>query len=134
MGQRRNPWELRFDQHAAEQLVLVEDPATRRLDRVIVDAELPKPMQSDVHYDYDPAGTVTSSADNVNMPSGAVVSSLGLRAVEIGPVDGRGLDTDQHLVVGGNRTIDLDDADDFGRAVPLLDRSSHHSPSPGSTG
>ena len=36
---------------------------TRRLTRTIVDAELPHPMQSDVHYTYDPAGNITSIAD-----------------------------------------------------------------------
>ncbi|WP_255283733.1 RHS repeat-associated core domain-containing protein, partial [Saccharomonospora azurea] len=36
---------------------------TRRLARTIVDAELPKPMQSDTRYSYDPAGNVTSIAD-----------------------------------------------------------------------
>ncbi|CAM2992922.1 hypothetical protein SAXI111661_12765 [Saccharomonospora xinjiangensis] len=36
---------------------------TRRLVRTIVDAELPKPMQSDARYSYDPAGNVTSIAD-----------------------------------------------------------------------
>ncbi|MFJ8580885.1 RHS repeat domain-containing protein [Micromonospora sp. NPDC093277] len=39
------------------------DPATRRLDRSIMDSELPRPMQSDVHYQYDDAGNVTSVAD-----------------------------------------------------------------------
>ncbi|OZV74304.1 hypothetical protein CA850_30290 [Micromonospora echinospora] len=39
------------------------DAHTRRLDRTIVDAELPRPMQSDVHYRYDDMGNVTSVAD-----------------------------------------------------------------------
>ncbi|MFB6726457.1 phospholipase A2 [Kribbella sp. NPDC056345] len=39
------------------------DDNTRQLSRTIVDAELPKPMQSDVNYDYDPAGNITSVAD-----------------------------------------------------------------------
>ncbi|MEH1129520.1 RHS repeat-associated core domain-containing protein [Micromonospora sp. CPCC 206061] len=39
------------------------DTSTRRLDRVIVDAEVPAPMQSDVHYEYDDIGNVTSIAD-----------------------------------------------------------------------
>jgi RHS repeat-associated protein len=39
------------------------DTSTRRLDRTIVDAELPRPMQSDVHYRYDEIGNVTSIAD-----------------------------------------------------------------------
>jgi RHS repeat-associated protein len=39
------------------------DDSTRRLDRSIVDAEVPRPMQADVHYDYDPAGNVTAIAD-----------------------------------------------------------------------
>jgi RHS repeat-associated protein len=36
---------------------------TRRLERTIVDAEVPRPMQSDIHYTYDPSGNVTSVAD-----------------------------------------------------------------------
>ncbi|GGS58083.1 RHS repeat domain-containing protein [Actinokineospora fastidiosa] len=36
---------------------------TRRLNRSIVDAEVPAPMQSDVNYTYDPAGNVTSIVD-----------------------------------------------------------------------
>jgi RHS repeat-associated protein len=36
---------------------------TRRLERSIVDAEVPHPMQSDVHLSYDPNGDVTSAAD-----------------------------------------------------------------------
>jgi RHS repeat-associated protein len=39
------------------------DTNTRRLDRTIVDAELPRPMQADTHYSYDPAGNVTAIAD-----------------------------------------------------------------------
>ncbi|MBP2330660.1 RHS repeat-associated protein [Kibdelosporangium banguiense] len=39
------------------------DTNTRRLNRSIVDAEVPKPMQSDVHYTYDEAGGITSIAD-----------------------------------------------------------------------
>ncbi|MEV6412478.1 RHS repeat-associated core domain-containing protein [Kribbella sp. NPDC051718] len=39
------------------------DDSTRKLNRTIVDAELPQPMQSDVHYTYDPAGRITSIAD-----------------------------------------------------------------------
>jgi RHS repeat-associated protein len=40
------------------------DTPTRRLDRTIVDAEGPKPMQTDTHYGYDPAGNVTSIVDS----------------------------------------------------------------------
>ncbi|MET0136315.1 MAG: polymorphic toxin-type HINT domain-containing protein [Kibdelosporangium sp.] len=36
------------------------DPSTRRVERSIVDAEVPAPMQSDVHYKYDDAGFTTS--------------------------------------------------------------------------
>ncbi|WP_409186250.1 RHS repeat-associated core domain-containing protein [Amycolatopsis sp. VS8301801F10] len=36
------------------------DDHTRRLDRSIVDAEVPHPMQADTHYAYNPAGNVTS--------------------------------------------------------------------------
>ena len=39
------------------------EDSTRRLTRTIVDAELPKPMQTDVNYTYDPAGNVTSVAN-----------------------------------------------------------------------
>ncbi|RSM45818.1 type IV secretion protein Rhs [Amycolatopsis balhimycina DSM 5908] len=39
------------------------DQNDRRLTRSIVDTETPSPMQSDVHYSYDPAGSVTSLAD-----------------------------------------------------------------------
>lgn len=39
------------------------DPSTRRLDRTIVDAELSRPMQSDLHYRYDETGNVTAVAD-----------------------------------------------------------------------
>ncbi len=49
-GQR--VWQSRyFDEH------------TRRLERTIVDAELPEPMQSDTNYSYDPAGNITSVVD-----------------------------------------------------------------------
>ncbi|MGK4593560.1 RHS repeat-associated core domain-containing protein [Amycolatopsis sp. w19] len=36
------------------------DTNTRRLDRTIVDAEVPQPMQTDTRYDYNPAGGLTS--------------------------------------------------------------------------
>ncbi|PRY40479.1 RHS repeat-associated protein [Umezawaea tangerina] len=39
------------------------DPNTRRLQRSIVDAEVPSPMQSDVNYSYDPSGNITSVSD-----------------------------------------------------------------------
>ncbi|MEV4756131.1 RHS repeat-associated core domain-containing protein [Micromonospora sp. NPDC049559] len=39
------------------------DDSTRRLDRTVVDAELPRPMQADLHYAYDPSGNVTSVAN-----------------------------------------------------------------------
>ncbi|SMD20153.1 RHS repeat-associated core domain-containing protein [Kibdelosporangium aridum] len=39
------------------------DTSTRRLNRSIVDAELPSPMQTDTRYTYSPAGTITSVAD-----------------------------------------------------------------------
>ncbi|WP_433379313.1 RHS repeat-associated core domain-containing protein [Actinoplanes sp. CA-142083] len=39
------------------------DTDTRRLDRTVVDAEVPRPVQADTHYTYDPAGNVTSVAD-----------------------------------------------------------------------
>lgn len=42
---------------------LYYDEATRRVDRIIVDAEVPRPMQADRHYTYDPAGNVLSLAD-----------------------------------------------------------------------
>ncbi|MGN9907459.1 RHS repeat-associated core domain-containing protein [Phytohabitans sp. LJ34] len=44
-------------------LSLYYEDSTRRLSRTIVDAELPKPVQADVHYGYDPAGNVLSIAD-----------------------------------------------------------------------
>jgi RHS repeat-associated protein len=36
---------------------------TRRLQRSIVDAEVPAPMQADLSYAYDPAGNITSISD-----------------------------------------------------------------------
>ncbi|WP_245589521.1 RHS repeat-associated core domain-containing protein [Amycolatopsis balhimycina] len=39
------------------------DTNTRRLNRSIVDAEVPAPMQDDLNYAYDPAGNITSIAD-----------------------------------------------------------------------
>jgi RHS repeat-associated protein len=39
------------------------DTNTRRLNRSIVDAEVPAPMQSDVNYTRDPTGNITSVAD-----------------------------------------------------------------------
>ncbi|MFB9905575.1 RHS repeat-associated core domain-containing protein [Allokutzneria oryzae] len=39
------------------------DDNTRRLNRTIIDAELPKPMQADVNYTHDPAGNITTLAD-----------------------------------------------------------------------
>ncbi len=45
-------------------LSLYYDDTTRRLDRQIVDAEVPAPMQSDVNYTYDNAGNVTKVADS----------------------------------------------------------------------
>ncbi|GFJ87002.1 RHS repeat-associated core domain-containing protein [Phytohabitans rumicis] len=39
------------------------ESSTRRLERTIVDAEVPRPMQADVRYAYDPVGNITSIAD-----------------------------------------------------------------------
>jgi RHS repeat-associated protein len=39
------------------------DGPTRRIERTIVDAELPRPMQADLNYRYDPAGNLTAIAD-----------------------------------------------------------------------
>ncbi|MEV6605321.1 RHS repeat-associated core domain-containing protein [Kutzneria sp. NPDC051319] len=39
------------------------DDHTRRLQRSIVDAEVPAPMQADRHYTYDQSGNITSIAD-----------------------------------------------------------------------
>ncbi|MFC0437481.1 RHS repeat-associated core domain-containing protein [Kutzneria buriramensis] len=39
------------------------DDHTRRLNRSIVDAEVPAPMQADTHYSYDQSGNITSIAD-----------------------------------------------------------------------
>ncbi|MGB3442886.1 MAG: RHS repeat-associated core domain-containing protein [Actinophytocola sp.] len=36
---------------------------TRRLQRTVVDAEVPNPMQADYHYTYDDIGNITSVAD-----------------------------------------------------------------------
>ncbi|MEV5720490.1 polymorphic toxin-type HINT domain-containing protein [Amycolatopsis mediterranei] len=44
-------------------LSLYYDDTTRRLNRQIVDAEVPAPMQADVNYGYDNAGNVTKIAD-----------------------------------------------------------------------
>ncbi|HCT78144.1 MAG TPA: hypothetical protein DGT23_16525 [Micromonosporaceae bacterium] len=41
------------------------EDATRRTQRSIVDAEVPQPMQADLHYTHDPAGNVTAIADRV---------------------------------------------------------------------
>jgi len=41
------------------------EQGTRRLDRLVVDAEAPAPLQSDTSYDYDPAGNLTSVATDV---------------------------------------------------------------------
>ncbi len=43
---------------------------TRRLERMIVDAEVPRPMQADINYTYDDAGNITSIADT---PQGQAV-------------------------------------------------------------
>ncbi|WIX76951.1 RHS repeat-associated core domain-containing protein [Amycolatopsis carbonis] len=46
------------------------DEHTRRLDRTIVDAEVPHPMQADTHYVYNPAGNITSISDTpLDQPS-----------------------------------------------------------------
>ncbi|WP_019853909.1 polymorphic toxin-type HINT domain-containing protein [Actinopolyspora mortivallis] len=45
------------------------DEHTRRTKRTIVDAEVPDPMQADLAYSYDPAGNITSIADQ---PRGGV--------------------------------------------------------------
>ncbi|WP_340685001.1 RHS repeat-associated core domain-containing protein [Amycolatopsis coloradensis] len=42
------------------------DDSDRRLTRSVVDAETPSPMLSDLHYGYDPAGSITSIADKFN--------------------------------------------------------------------
>ncbi|MEV6605319.1 RHS repeat-associated core domain-containing protein [Kutzneria sp. NPDC051319] len=39
------------------------DDHTRRIERTIIDAEVPSPMQSDTHYSYDDYGDLTSIAD-----------------------------------------------------------------------
>ncbi|MEU6264662.1 polymorphic toxin-type HINT domain-containing protein [Saccharopolyspora shandongensis] len=39
------------------------DEHTRRLYRMIADAEVPQPMQADIRYTYDPTGNITSIAD-----------------------------------------------------------------------
>jgi RHS repeat-associated protein len=39
------------------------DTHTRRLQRTIMDAEVPTPMQADVNYGYDPFGNITSVTD-----------------------------------------------------------------------
>ncbi|WP_456242710.1 RHS repeat-associated core domain-containing protein [Actinopolyspora lacussalsi] len=39
------------------------DEHTRRTERTIVDAEVSEPMQADLAYSYDPAGNITSIAD-----------------------------------------------------------------------
>jgi RHS repeat-associated protein len=39
------------------------DDSTRRVQRTIIDAEVPSPMQSDTHYTYDDYGNITSIAD-----------------------------------------------------------------------
>ncbi|MEV4603493.1 RHS repeat-associated core domain-containing protein [Amycolatopsis sp. NPDC049253] len=44
-------------------LTYLYDDHTRRLDRTVVDAEVPHPMQADTHYAYNPAGNITSISD-----------------------------------------------------------------------
>ncbi|EWM11280.1 large secreted protein, partial [Kutzneria sp. 744] len=39
------------------------DDSTRRIQRTIIDAEVPSPMQSDTHFSYDDYGNITSIAD-----------------------------------------------------------------------
>ncbi|MFC4856935.1 RHS repeat-associated core domain-containing protein [Actinophytocola glycyrrhizae] len=51
------------DTGARRWLSFYYDDNTRRLTRSIVDAEVSQPMQTDVHYTYDPAGNITSIAD-----------------------------------------------------------------------
>jgi RHS repeat-associated protein len=46
-------------------LTQLYDSSTRRVDRTIVDAEVARPMQADIHYAYDPAGNILSIADTV---------------------------------------------------------------------
>jgi RHS repeat-associated protein len=54
------------------------DTNTRRLNRSIVDAEVPAPMQADTHYTYDPAGNITSIADTPQaQPSNVDVQCFG---------------------------------------------------------
>ncbi len=48
------------------------DDHTRRLHRSIVDAEVDHPMQTDTHYTYNPAGTITSIA---NTPIGQLADT-----------------------------------------------------------
>ncbi|MEH1124110.1 RHS repeat-associated core domain-containing protein [Micromonospora sp. CPCC 206061] len=51
-------------------LTTYRELGTRRLERVVVDAEVPSPKQSDARFAYDPAGNVTSIA--TALPDGAV--------------------------------------------------------------
>lgn len=46
----------------------------------------------------------------------------------IATADGRGVNPDEHLVVLRRRTLDLDELQHLGRAVPLVDDGSHLAP------
>ena len=50
-------------------------------------------------------------------------------AVEVGPVDRRGSDADQHLVGRRHGAVDVDDPNDVRRSVPVLDCCLHGPPS-----
>jgi len=41
------------------------------------------------------------------------------QAVEVGPVDGRGSNADEHLAVRGHRTLDVPELYDIGRAISV---------------
>ena len=50
---------------------------------------------------------------------------LGAAEPTVRPVDGRGVDPDEDLVVLGHRPLDLLEPQDLGRAVPVVDDRSH---------
>ena len=51
-----------------------------------------------------------------------------VQPVEIGPVDGRGLDADEHLVGLRDRRVDVADLDDLGRPVAVAHGRLHRIP------
>ena len=54
-----------------------------------------------------------------------LTKSSALRSPAVRPSDGRGVDSDEDLVVLGHRPLDLLEPQDLGRPVPVVDDRSH---------